>query len=58
MFMFFGTLLEYDLTRISYIWFDSTKFLRPSCRRVGIQPVLMVISVKCGIMAMGLELGQ
>lgn len=26
-FMFFGTLLEYKLTRISYIWFDSTKFL-------------------------------
>lgn len=56
--MFFGTLLEYELTRISYIWFDSTKFLCPSCPRVGIQPVLMVISVKCGVMAMGLELGQ
>lgn len=56
--MFFGTLLEYKLTRISYIWFDSTKFLSPSCPRVGIWPVLMVLSVKYGVMAMGLELGE
>lgn len=56
--MFFGTLLEYKLTRISYIWFDSTKFLCPFCPRVGIWPVLMVLSVKCGVMAMGLELGE
>lgn len=49
-FMFFGTLLEYTFTRISYIWFDSTKFLPwngfPSCPCVGIRPVLMVLSVK------------
>lgn len=55
-FMFFGTLSESKLTKISYTWWDSTKFRCPSYPRDSVQPVLIARSMKCSVTTVGLEL--
>lgn len=62
-FMFFGTLSEYKLTRISYIWFDSTKFLPcngfPSCPCCWhMTSVIWFYPWSYGVVVMGLALEE